>query len=101
MLFLKTAEKRKRSPKAPFRTVLRNLDRAGNFARTQATGAGVNTLGRTVYNGLNAFYVGFPHPVGVSLGVGHIVAENELLAADIALCHVCTSFIKSQRIDLR
>ena len=61
---------------------------AGNLTRTQATGAGVNTLRRSVHNCLDTLNVGFPSPVGTSVRVRNANAEGNVLTAEIALCHL-------------
>ena len=66
-------------------------DSAGNFTRTQAAGAGVDITGRTVNHSFHSFYVGLPSSVGTSVGMGDLNAERNALAANIALCHHCTS----------
>ena len=61
--------------------------RSGNLAGTQAAGAGVNTAGLAVDNCLNLHNVGFPSPVGPSVGVRNTNPESHVLAAEITFCH--------------
>ena len=70
-----------------------NSDCAGDFPGTQAAGAGVNTLGSTIHNCFYAADIGFPSSVRTTMGVGNLNAESDVLAANITLCHVCTSFM--------
>lgn len=64
------------------------LNSAGNLARAQAAGAGVDVLGRTVYNSLYTFHVGLPSTVRPTMRVGNLDAERNALATTIALCHL-------------
>ena len=61
---------------------------AGNLAGTQAAGAGVDVLGRTVYNSLNTLHVRLPGAVRPTMRVGNLDAEGNALATTIALCHL-------------
>lgn len=45
---------------------------------------------RTVNNSLNSSDVGFPHSVGLAVGVGNILTESYAFAAYRALCHLNT-----------
>ena len=45
----------------------------------------------TVNDRLDALDVGLPSSVGTSVGMGDLNAERNALAANIALCHHCTS----------
>lgn len=63
------------------------LDGTGDFTGTQATGAGVDSFGRTVHYRFNTFDIGFPSPVRPSVGVGNFNAESQTLSADITFCH--------------
>ena len=63
-------------------------DSAGNLARAQAAGAGVDVLGRTVYNSLNTLHVRLPGAVRPTMRVGNLDAEGNALATTIALCHL-------------
>ena len=69
-------------------SIERSLDGAGYLAGTNAAGAGVNVLGRTVYHSLNSSYIGLPGPVGSSMRMGNLNAESYTITADIALCHL-------------
>lgn len=62
-------------------------DSAGNLTRTQATGAGVNLLGRTVDDSLHAFDVGTPRTIGASVRVRHFDTERNSFTAEITFCH--------------
>ena len=78
------------------------LDRAGNFTRTQATGAGVNPFGRAVYNSLDAFDVGFPCAVRATMRVGNLNTESNTFAAEITFSHVLhLLLIKQQQYHSR
>ena len=61
--------------------------RADDLAGTQATGAGVDVLRRTINNRLHAFDVGTEDPVGTPVRMGDLNAELDLFSADIAFCH--------------
>ena len=63
------------------------LHRTGNFTRTQATGAGVNSLGGPIYDCFHALYIGFPSSVRAPMGVRNLNAEGYLFATDVTLCH--------------
>ena len=60
----------------------------GNLAGTQATGAGVDILGRTVYDSLNALDIGLPAPVGTTMRMGNLDAKGHAFATTITLCHL-------------
>lgn len=62
------------------------------FTGTQATGAGVDMLGRTIHHDLHAADIGLPGSVGTSVRMGLTNTKNHRFAADFTLCHVCTSF---------
>ena len=66
---------------------LDGLHRAGDLSGTQAAGAGVHTLGRTVNDRLHAADVGLPATVGPSVGVGHTDTKGNSLATIFTLCH--------------
>ena len=68
--------------------VLCKLDSAGYFTRTQATGAGVDILGRTVYDSLNALDIGLPAAVGPPMRMGNLDAKGHAFATTITLCHL-------------
>ena len=63
-------------------------DSAGNLARAQAAGAGVDVLGRTVYNSLNTLHIGLPGAVRPTMRVGNLDTKRNALATTIALCHL-------------
>lgn len=63
------------------------LDGTGDFARTQAAGAGVYPSGRTFNNRLYAAYIGFPGTIGTSVGVGYLDTERNALSADVTFSH--------------
>ena len=63
-------------------------DRAGDLARAQATGAGVNILGRTVNDRFHALHVGLPGTVAPTMGVRHLNAESDAFTTTITLCHL-------------
>ena len=63
------------------------LHSAGNLTRTQATGAGVNTLRGTVYDRLDTLDVGLPCTVGSSVGVADLDTKGNALITKFALCH--------------
>ena len=60
---------------------------ASDLSGTQAAGAGVHTLGRTVNDRLHAADVGLPAAVGTSVGVGHTDTKGNGLATIFTLCH--------------
>ena len=64
-----------------------SLDGAGNLAGTQATGAGVNTLGAAIYNRLHATNVGLPSSVRTSVRMRNLDTESNILATNITFCH--------------
>ena len=84
--FVRTDKKERRTPLLLSRSVFRS--RSGDLAGTQAAGAGVNTAGLAVDNCLNLHHVGFPGPVGPSMGVGNTDPESHVLAAEITFCHL-------------
>ena len=65
----------------------RRLHRAGDFARTEAVGAHIDVLGRTVDDCLDPLDVGLPGTVGAAVRVGHLNAENNALVAEFTLSH--------------
>ena len=75
-----------------FKTVRSQLSallyRTGYLAGTQATGAGINSLGTAFDDCFHAFDIGLPRPVGTTVGVGNLNSERYILTADVALCHV-------------
>ena len=70
------------------------LDGTGNLAGTQATGAGVNTLGTAVYNRFDAPDVGLPGSVRTSVRVRNLYTESNILATNITFCHVSAPPLK-------
>ena len=67
---------------------LTKLDCPSHLAGTNAAGAGVDVLGRTVHHSLYSSYIGLPGPVGSSMRMGNLNAKSNTLTADIALCHL-------------
>lgn len=70
------------------------LHSAGNLTRTQATGAGINTLIGTVNNCSYTFNVWFPCSVGTSVRVGNLNTESYIFAANFTFCHVSAPPLK-------
>lgn len=64
-----------------------NLYSALYLAGTQASGAGVNVCGGTVYDSLNTLYIGLPRSVCTTVGVRHLDSESNALSAYITFCH--------------
>ena len=64
------------------------LHSAGNLTRTQATGAGINTLRASIHNCPYTLNVGFPSSVGTSVGVGNLDAEGYVLSANFTFSHL-------------
>ena len=58
-----------------------------NLAAAEATGAHIDVLGSTVYDSLNALYVGLPCTVGSSVRVADCDTESHALIAKFTLCH--------------
>ena len=63
-------------------------DRTLNLIGTEASCTDVDMARGTIHDGLHALYVGLPHSVGTSVGVGDLDAERNTLAANIALCQL-------------
>ena len=63
------------------------LHSAGDLTRTEASGAHVHVLGRTVYNRLDALHVGLPGTVGAAVGVGDMDTEHNALIAKFTFGH--------------
>ena len=63
------------------------LHSALNLVGTQASRTDVNMARSTVNNRLHTLDIGLPHPVGTSVGVGHLDPKRNTLAANIALSH--------------
>ena len=70
-----------------FCDLIMQLDSAGNLARPEAPGAGVDMARSSVDHGLDALDVRFPHSVRTAMGMGDLNTESYALSADIALCH--------------
>ena len=70
-----------------FRVIISELHSAGDLAAAQAASAGVNMLGRAVYDGLDALHIGLPAAVGSSVGVRNLNTESHALVAELTLCH--------------
>jgi len=72
-----------------FRVILKNkkLHSAGDLAAAQAASAGVDVLGASVHDGLDALHVGLPHTIGTSVRVADLDAESNILLAKLTLCH--------------
>ena len=84
-------EKRKRQAfQLVFLCVIES-DGALNLVRTQASCTDIHMARSTVNDRLDALDVGLPSSVGTSVGMGDLNAERNALAANIALCHHCTS----------
>lgn len=67
---------------------LTSSNSSSHLAGTNAAGAGVDVLGRTVHHSLYSSYIGLPGPVGSSMRMGNLNAKSNTLTADIALCHL-------------
>lgn len=67
---------------------LRQLQSAVNLTRAQATGAGVDILGGTVYNSLNALNIGLPSTVRTTMRMRNLDAKGYAFATTITLCHL-------------
>ena len=61
---------------------------AGNLAGTQATRANGNGLVRAVHDCLYLADIGLPGAIGLTVGVGNVLAVNDTLSADTAFCHL-------------
>ena len=61
-------------------------DSAFNLIGTEASCTDVDMAGRTIDDCFHALHVGLPSSVGASVGMGHLNAERNTLAANIALC---------------
>ena len=67
------------------------LHRAGDLAGTEAAGAHIYVLRRTVHNRLYALNVGLPGAIGTPMRVRDLDAEADTLAAEITFGHDLTS----------
>ena len=63
-------------------------DRAGNFTRAQAAGAGVDILRGTIHNRFHALDVGVPGTIAPTMGVGNLDAEGYVLSANFTFSHL-------------
>ena len=63
------------------------LDSAGNLTGAEATSTNVNPTGRTVYDCLNALYIGFPNTVRTSVRMGNLNTKGKLFIANFTLSH--------------
>ena len=67
-------------------------DRAGNFTRAQAAGAGVDILRGTVHDRLHALDIGVPGTVAPTMRVRNLDTKGNTLAAAFTFSHgTCTS----------
>ena len=57
------------------------------FAGTQAAGAGVDILRRTLHDCLHALHIGLPGTVAPTMGVGNLDTKGNALTTTITLCH--------------
>ena len=64
------------------------LHRTGDFAGAQTPGADVDMLGRAGHNGFDPLHIGLPGTIGAAVGVGHLVAKDNALAAEFTLGHL-------------
>ena len=60
---------------------------AGNFTRTEASGAHMDVLGRAVHDCLDTLHVGLPGTVGAAVRVGHLNTEHNTLIAKFTFGH--------------
>ena len=58
-----------------------------NLTGTQAAGANIDSLVRSVHNRLDAADVGLPGSVALTVGVRYGVTEHNALATNTTLCH--------------
>ena len=63
------------------------LQRAGNLAAAEATGADVNMLRSSVYDGLDALHIRLPGTVRTSVRVAYFDSECHVLITKLTLCH--------------
>ena len=64
-------------------------DRAGNFTRAQAAGAGVDILRGTLDDRLHALDIGVPGTVAPTMRVGNLDTERDTLATARTFGHNC------------
>ena len=67
--------------------VLAGSDSAGNFARTEASGADVHMSGSSIHDRLHALHVRLPGTVGAAVRVGHLNAEHDALVTKFTFSH--------------
>ena len=88
------SEKDKRQAKGlPFPYHIQ-LNSTFNLIGTEASCTDVDMAGRTIDDSFHALYVGLPHSVGTSVGVGDLNTKGNTLATIITLRHNCTSYLK-------
>ena len=58
-----------------------------DLTRTEAVGAHIDVLGRTVDDRLHPLDIGLPRPVGAAVRVGNLDAEHDALVAEITFSH--------------
>lgn len=79
--------------------LLRKLDSSLDLARTQATGANINTLNLALNNGTNTLNVWLPGTLGLQVGMADIVAAQLTLTAYFTYtCHVTHLLIVSMSV---
>ena len=71
------------------------LDGPLYLSGTEASGTSVHVARSTVHNGLDPLYIGFPGPVGTSVGVGNLNTKSNALATIITLRHLAAPPIES------
>ena len=81
------AKPSKKSPRRYASGTFFTLNCAGYFARAQAPGTDVHMAGSTIDDCLHALDVGFPSPIGPSVGVGNLNPEGHALVAKLTLSH--------------
>ena len=65
----------------------KHLNCTRDLVGTQATRTNINRFRRAVHNRFNPTNIGFPSTVGFSVGMGHVIAENNAFSAYTAFCH--------------
>ena len=58
-----------------------------DFAGSKAVSANISMLRRTLYHNLDSLNVGFPHMIGSSMRMAHIIAKMSTLSTDGAYSH--------------
>ena len=66
---------------------------------TEASGTSVHMARSTVHDGLDPLYIGFPGPVGTSVGVGNLNTKGNALVTKITLRHFAAPPIESHKFD--